>query len=259
MWYWVPLLILTYTTLLVLSLRVLRKIRKYPGFGRRHLTYALLRYLLTGTLTLVLTIPQVTSLSTHSPTYLLVLLDVSKSMGSGERFTLAQYLVQRLLERYHVPTVILAFAGTVVTITRPLTNVQELTQYRYVLRPVYTYTSIGDALYAAHYLVETCGVPLLTILITDGENNGGSDPVQALRVLLHSGARVLITGVQPSTRGRVLLTTLSLLGVPYVEISSRCDVEQVLEYCRPYLQPQSRDLGTVPLTLLLLLTTLALG
>ena len=114
---------------------------------------------------------------------LILLLDVSKSMGYGPRFEISMELVQDLLAELgpNVTVNLVKFSGSAELVYSG--NSTGAVEALKSLSPNESYTSIGDAILSSLYLARSSGLPASIVLISDGGNNGGSDPIEAAKTL----------------------------------------------------------------------------
>ncbi|HIE24034.1 MAG TPA: VWA domain-containing protein [Candidatus Korarchaeota archaeon] len=130
----------------------------------------------------------------------ILLLDVSKSMGYGSRFDAVRDFLDNLVEEFGSNTTItlVKFSGSADLIySGEPEGVKSLLKS---LAPNESYTSIGDALLFALYLAKTSNIPSTIIFISDGGNNGGSDPIDAAKTLAKSNLSTISVQVGSGAR-----------------------------------------------------------
>ncbi len=116
------------------------------------------------------------------PALLVILLDVSKSMNypgpSGPRFSTAVRVVKELLKR--VPrsdeVALVAFSATPRLVCRG--SGEECLDALKALKAGERYTAIGNALAYATSLARASQQPVAVVLVSDGSNNYGPDPLE---------------------------------------------------------------------------------
>ncbi len=130
----------------------------------------------------------------------ILLLDVSKSMGYGPRFDLARGFLDSLMEEFgsNVTISLVKFSGSAELIySGEPEGVKPLIK---TLVPNESYTSIGDALLFALYIARTSNIPSAIILVSDGGNNGGSDPIDSAKTLAESNLSIISVQVGSGAR-----------------------------------------------------------
>ncbi len=169
-----------------------------------------------------------------------IALDISSSMkaedfGPGNRLDVAKRVVGEFIERRHGDLIgLVVFAGTAFTQV-PLTVdsgiVREMLG-RVNLGMLPDGTAIGTALATSLTHVESLPRSSVVVLITDGVNNRGLDPLAAAEAARALGIRVYTIGV--STQGQAAYTGKSFRPAPAP--------------WRPEDQLQGRRYGAVPTT-----------
>ncbi|MDK2464087.1 MAG: VWA domain-containing protein [Candidatus Korarchaeota archaeon] len=130
---------------------------------------------------------------------LVILVDLSRSMsypmGAGTRIEAAREVVRGVLQSLSPGDLVtlVAFAGDAEVIYSGPAG--EALQSLPELRADRNYTSIGDALVTALAATRASGRPAAVVLISDGGNNGGTDPVEAARSLREAGLPLLAVQV----------------------------------------------------------------
>jgi len=123
--------------------------------------------------------------------YVLVV-DVSRSMsyGSPSRLSRALELLDSLLRQLSSGdrVAVVAFAGEAELLYAG--NASGAREALGRLAADRKYTSIGDALLSGLNAARAMGLPAAAVLVSDGGNNGGSDPVEAAREALNAGVPV---------------------------------------------------------------------
>jgi len=132
---------------------------------------------------------------------IVILIDVSKSMSyqlglsPSERIDAALGVVSDLVQEMssNDTLVLVAFAGDAETLYEgPPEGAAEILESLEANR---SYTSIGDALVYALARSRSSGKPVALILLSDGGNNGGTDPLEAARLLRDAGVPILVVQV----------------------------------------------------------------
>jgi len=140
-----------------------------------------------------------TGLLRSKPVVVVVLLDASKSMGypmGGEtRMEAAKRFLRGFLEGVGANTTVhlVVFAGN----TTPLYTggPEGAAKALDSVEPVYRYTAIGDALAYALGFIRASGLPGAVLLVSDGGQNYGSDPVQAASAYRRGHVPLLVVAV----------------------------------------------------------------
>jgi len=129
------------------------------------------------------TTPDKISLQNIQGLNVILLLDVSKSMKYGSRFEVARDFLHNFLSEFgaNVTISLVKFYGSAELVYSG--NVSGAKEALRQISPNESYTSVGDALLFAFYLARTSGIPSSIVLVSDGGNNGGSDPLEAAKAL----------------------------------------------------------------------------
>ncbi len=148
------------------------------------------------------------------PARFIFLIDVSPSMYRENRIEQAIRACKSFLKNLNVSdqVVIAVFGGKVREIYSgdsegALKVIGMVKEYEI------KYTSISSALGWAQGLVRASGIPGVVIVLTDGANNYGGDPVQAAWVINASGTPVVFVKVGNDPRGIPLFHKLSSKGI----------------------------------------------
>ncbi len=137
----------------------------------------------------------------------IVLLDVSKSMSYDDRFSMEMEVLREIVRNLRNSSLIIVkFAGMSEVVYAG--NGENL---GLELSPNETYTSIGDALMFARGLARG---PSVVILLSDGGNNGGSDPIKAAEALKKSKIPVIAVqiGEGASTNASLMRSIAEITG-----------------------------------------------
>ncbi len=186
--------------ILILKLRrnvsVLRKELEFLGVRRwRILFWVTLagKLLLVAVAVMLLASPYILTVETRNLTIeeainrrcnVIVLLDVSRSMSYDDRFNTEMSILGGIAGHLRNSSLkIVKFAGT-----SEIVYSGEGGNLVLELSPNETYTSIGDALIFARGLAHG---PSIVVLLSDGGNNGGSDPIKAAEALKESKIPVI--------------------------------------------------------------------
>jgi len=132
---------------------------------------------------------------------LVLLVDVSRSMGyslgpGGEaRIEAAEEVVRGILQSLSPGDLVtlVAFAGDAEVLYSGPAG--EAAQVLEGLSADRNYTSVGDALVTALAIASSSGRPSAVVLISDGGNNGGTDPIEAAKRLREAGIPLLVVQV----------------------------------------------------------------
>ncbi len=130
----------------------------------------------------------------------ILLLDVSKSMGYGSRFEAARDFLKNFLGEFgsNVTISLVKFSGsTELVYAGNSSGAQDALKS---LSPNESYTSIGDALLFALYLAKSSDIPSAIVLVSDGGNNGGSDPLDAAEALAKLNYSIISIQIGSGTR-----------------------------------------------------------
>lgn len=133
------------------------------------------------------------------PVMHVILIDVSKSMsyqlGLTSRLDAAKKLLETYLSKLGEKDVVhlVAFYGEVRPLYtgKPVDAVAALNK----LRADKKYTAIGDALAYACSYARASRLPAVILLVSDGKNNYGGDPVQAAEVLREANVPLAVVAV----------------------------------------------------------------
>jgi len=151
------------------------------------------------------------------PVHYIVLIDVSPSMYRenrlGEAYKALKAIASSLNKTDYLT--IAVFGGEVVKIYSGKAseyNVSgtDLSEYNI------TYTAISHALGWANAYSKTTGLPSIVVVITDGANNYGGDPVEATMSMNSSGTPVVYVRVGNDPRGYPLFNELRSKGITVV-------------------------------------------
>ncbi len=148
------------------------------------------------------------------PARFIFLIDVSPSMYREKRIDQAISACKAFLEHLNISdqVVIAVFGGEVREIyigdrEGALKVIGTIKEYEI------KYTSISSALGWAQGLVRASGIPGVVVVLTDGANNYGGDPVQAAWIVNTSGTPVVFIKVGNDPRGIPLFHKLSSKGI----------------------------------------------
>ena len=148
------------------------------------------------------------------PARFIFLIDVSPSMYRENRIDQAISTCKAFLEKLNVSdqVVIAVFGGEVREIYMGDPN-GALKIIGAIKKYEIKYTSISSALGWAQGLIKASGIPGVVIVLTDGANNYGGDPVQAAWIINASGTPVVFIKVGNDPRGIPLFHKLSSKGI----------------------------------------------
>ncbi|OYT39630.1 MAG: hypothetical protein B6U89_03865 [Desulfurococcales archaeon ex4484_58] len=178
------------------------------------------------------TIDEVKNYSGELPVNYIVLIDVSPSMYRGENIDQALDTLYSLLKFMNRSDYIVlsVFAGEVYELYRgPVSNVSNyipmITTYKQ------NYTAIGTALSWALSYASISPLPTIVFVLSDGANNYGGDPLEAVETLNKSGVPVIFIKIGDDPRGYELYSELIRRGYTVVDPSglSRDQLEGVAE------------------------------
>ena len=161
------------------------------------------------------------------PARFIFLVDVSPSMYRENRIEQAISTCKAFLEKLNVSdqVVIAVFGGEVKEVFRgdrdnALKLIDKIKEYEI------KYTSISTALGWAQGLIKASGIPGVVIVLTDGANNYGGDPVQAALAINASGTPVVFIKTGNDPRGIPFFNKLSIRGILVID-SSELDKESL--------------------------------
>ncbi|HEV3152863.1 MAG TPA: VWA domain-containing protein [Candidatus Baltobacteraceae bacterium] len=106
---------------------------------------------------------------------------------------------------------IVSFAGDAQAIVRPTSDRDQALEALSQIPAPNGATAIGDALGLAQRLLPKRGHRIV-VLVTDGENNAGTDPMQAAQSLASAGIRLYTVGIGTNT-GALIPGTLQEAGI----------------------------------------------
>jgi len=132
---------------------------------------------------------------------IVILLDASKSMGyplgagGGTRMEAAEEAVMGILRSLSPGDLVtlIAFAGDAEVLASGPSG--EVARYLEGLEADRNFTALGDALVAALAVASASGRPTAVVLVSDGGNNGGTDPIEAARRFGEAGIPLLVIQV----------------------------------------------------------------
>ncbi|MCD6368488.1 MAG: VWA domain-containing protein [Thermoproteales archaeon] len=146
----------------------------------------------------------------------IILIDCSNSMwekssiGDFTKFELAKNVAQRFLKYLlkNDTAIIAFFADTVVNYTRIGASINETLEFLSSFNKAYNYTSIGNALSFALSLREALQKPTAILLVSDGGNNGGVDPISIAEDAMRNNVTIftVFTGGGEHSNPFLLLT-----------------------------------------------------
>ncbi|RLG79261.1 MAG: hypothetical protein DRO13_06240 [Thermoprotei archaeon] len=155
------------------------------------------------------------------PVQYIVLVDVSPSMHRENRLEQAVEAIEQVVATVGSSdrVVIAVFGGRV----RELYSGDPGSALN-ILRTIsdYTieYTAISTALGWASSRAKSSGLPSVVVVITDGANNYGGNPVETAKAMSSQGIPVLFIRVGSDPRGTSLFYELSATGIEVVDVGS---------------------------------------
>ncbi len=155
------------------------------------------------------------------PSAVVVVLDVSRSMGYGSRFREALTGVEALLSSLPSTATVLVYKFSGLVEGPVCINASGCASILEALRPVERFSAVGDAVLAGVAALRSTGLPGVVVVATDGGWNRGVDPRDALEEAVASGAKLVVYLVGDDPRAAGLLEAARRLGVPVVRDPAR--------------------------------------
>lgn len=154
---------------------------------------------------------------------IILAVDVSRSMNATDltpnRLSAIKAVTGDFIESSYGDRIgVVAFAGDAIVIC-PLTT-DHAAVYDYIARlttdePMRPGTGIGNAIEVATNRLKKSDAGRVIILLTDGENNKGIDPLEAVKGAQEEGIKIYTVGIGTSEGAPLPNDTKSLFGEPY--------------------------------------------
>jgi len=155
------------------------------------------------------------------PVQYIVLVDVSPSMHRENRLEQAVEAIEQVVATVGSSdrVVIAVFGGRVRELYSgdpgsALNILRTISDYNI------EYTAISTALGWASSRAKSSGLPSIVIVVTDGANNYGGNPVETAKAMSSQGIPILFIRVSSDPRGTSLFYELSATGIEVVDVGS---------------------------------------
>ena len=151
------------------------------------------------------------------PVHAIILVDVSPSMHRGNRLAEAQqairFIVASLNKTDYLTIAVFGKEVNMVYNGKP-TGFKSLNLSSYEIK----YTSIPNALGWASGYAKITGLPSIVFIISDGANNYGGDPLEAILSMNASGTPVVFIKTGDDPRAYSLISELTRKDIPVLDI-----------------------------------------